>query len=356
MGCNAPGHISLLLYIASKHARRDRRATTKVESGTMTTRFVLSVVAVLFLAGCGGSGASAGLSNAPAKAQNHLHSIVIVPGKPNDVYFGGHYSLYKSTDGGKKWGRLTNQMMLSLALNQRNPSTLWAVSLQRGVVVSTDGGTAWKHPATPVPKGSATGVMYDAASSTVYAYGAGIYRSTDAGARWVRSRKGDTVTSMAVGAGGTIFAATGNGLFISRDGGVHWTASKAIGNQPVIQVVASTDTAYAVTAIGLMKSSNNGLSWTTLNRAPQGIEFIGGAPSDPRYLVAEVSQSGFYASRDGGNTWHKTTGIHARKFNGSTVQLASTDPRVGYTGSWGLNVYVTHDGGLHWTNTATLKS
>jgi photosystem II stability/assembly factor-like uncharacterized protein len=322
----------------------------------MRTHIALTLAAGVLLAGCGSSGASNGPSTTAQRAVNHLHSIAIVPGKPNEVYFGGHYFLYRSNDGGKQWARLTNQMMLSLALNGRDPSMMWAISLQHGLVVSVNGGKHWTRLASPVVKGSATGVMYESKSTTLFAYGAGIYRSPDSGGHWSHARQNDTITGMAAGAGTTVFAASGNGLLISRDSGTHWTTSKAVGNQPVVQLGTSGATAYAVTAIGLMKSTNNGASWTTLDKAPQGIEFIGTSPSNPEDIVAEVSQSGFYASSDGGATWHRTSGIHAHKFNGSTVQLASTDPNVGYTGSWGLNVYVTHDGGLHWTKTTTLKS
>ena len=97
-------------------------------------------------------------------------------------------------------------------------------------------------------------------------------------------------------------------------------------------------------------------SWTTLSKAPVGIEFMTVAPSDPRQVLAEVSQKGFFESSDGGATWRTSTGIHDHKFNGSTVQVASSSPNIAYTGAWGLHVYTTHDGGRTWTETATLKS
>jgi photosystem II stability/assembly factor-like uncharacterized protein len=178
----------------------------------------------------------------------------------------------------------------------------------------------------------------------------------DGGKHWTRSYASTSVYNVAPAAGSTVYASTGNGLLISRDNGRHWTAQKTIGAQPVVQVAASGPTAYAITAIGLMKSTNDGATWTTLSSAPVGIEFMTVAPSDPRRVLAEVSQKGFFERSEGGATWRSASGIHDHKFNGSTVQVASDAPTVAYTGAWGLHVYTTHDGGKHWTQTATLKT
>lgn len=316
-----------------------------------------AALSALVLAGCGGSSASSSSgSNTPTtRAENHLHSIAIVPGHPDEAYFGGHYYLYRTTDGGKQWTRLSKQMMLSLALEPQHTTTLFAVSLQRGLVQSHDAGKHWSTVTSSIPKGNVTGVIVVPSAGTVFAYGAGIYRSADGGAHWTHARAGDSVSSMAGGVGRTVFAATGNGLLVSGDGGESWKAQKTIGAQPVVQVASSGAAVYAVTAVGLMKSTDNGATWTTLSKAPVGIEFMAVAPSDPRQIVAEVSQKGFYTSADGGATWQAGSGIHDRKFNGSTVQVAAENPKIAYTGAWGLNVYATHDGGRHWTKTATLK-
>jgi photosystem II stability/assembly factor-like uncharacterized protein len=312
-----------------------------------------AALSALVLAGCGGS--SAGSSTPPARAENHLHSIAIVPGHPDEAYFGAHYYLYQTTDGGKQWARLTKQMMLSLALEPQRATTLFAVSLQRGLVESRDAGKHWSTVTSSIPKGNVTGVTVAPSAGTVFAYGAGIYRSADGGAHWTHARAGDSVSSMTGGVGNTVFAATGNGLLVSSDGGRSWKAQKTIGAQPVVQVASSGSTVYAVTAVGLMKSTDDGTTWTTLSKAPIGIEFMAVAPSDPRQIVAEVSQKGFYSSSDGGATWQSGSGIHDRKFNGSTVQVAAANPEIAYTGAWGLNIYATHDGGRHWVKTATLK-
>jgi photosystem II stability/assembly factor-like uncharacterized protein len=321
-------------------------------------RYLALGIAAIALAGCGNAGSSGGNGSGvstQAKAQNHLHSIAIVPNHPNEVYFGAHYYLYRSNDGGMTWSRLTKQMMLSLTLDPANPAHMWAVSLQQGLVTSTNAGKTWTKATSTIGNGDVTAVVMAPGAHAVFAYGSGIYRSPASGSAWTHQQKAMTVFSMAFGSGQTVYAATGNGLLVSQDGGTSWRAAKTIGNQPVSQVVASGSMAYAITAVGLMRSADNGATWTLPPHAPQGVEILGTSQGAPRTVVADVAQKGFYLSTDGGATWKKTTGIRPGKFSGSTVQLAATDPKVGYTGSWGLHVYTTHDGGLHWTQTTTLK-
>ncbi len=328
---------------------------------------IIPFLLVLVLAGCGASqsasttssnGSSASStpngSSSPT-AQNHVHSIVILPNNPNTIFLGAHYRLYKSTDGGKAWHALTKQMMLSMAMDASHPVDLYAVSLQHGLVKTTDSGLQWTPLTNGVPAGRATGVVAGPVGGTVLAYGNGIYRTVDAGARWTNVQQGHSISSAAFGANGAAYAAAGDGLFVSSDSGQHWHMVRSIGNQPVIQVVAGGLSAYAVTAVGIFRTTDGGKSWTTLSTAPAGVEFMGLAPSNPNEMLAEVGGKGFYASYNGGTTWQRAnTGIRDTNFNASTIRIAPRAPNVAYTGAWGLHFYATHDAGRHWTQVSTL--
>ena len=330
----------------------------------MRLYFGLLLTAALVLSGCGASqSGSSNPTSVPTRTssstlalgQNHVHTIVIMPHNPNVIYMGAHYHLYKSSDGGVKWRPLVNQMMLSMALDPAHPSTLYAVSSKRGLLKTTDGGVHWRPSAAGIPVGRVTGVAVDSNSRAVFAYGLGIYRSVDGGVHWSNVLAGQSITNVAVGSTRTDYAAAGNGLFVSHDGGVHWKSVASVGNQPVIQVVASGSVAYAAAPIALLKSTNNGRTWSPLGNAPAGIEFLGLSPSNPREVIAEVAGKGFVASHDGGATWRPAnSGIHDRNFNASTVRVAPSAARIVYTGSWGLHFYASHDGAQHWTETATL--
>lgn len=315
---------------------------------------ILTTVA-LALAGCGSSPAASTTPTASPLALNHVHSIVVLPTNPRVLYMGTHYHLYTSTDGGKTWHPLSSMMMLSMTMDPAHPCTLYAVSNKRGLLKTTDGGKHWLPPASHLPKGQITGVVFDAPYRAVLAYGVGVYRSVDGGEHWSNALKGQSITSVAVSGDGTAYAASDTGIAVSHDGGVHWVAVKSAVSQPVIQVVAAQHVAYAAGAVTVLKSSDDGRTWKVLSSAPVGTEFLGLSPTRPNEVFGEVGGRGFFASYDGGQTWHPASqGIHDRNFNASVVKVASSAPNVVYTGSWGLHFYASHDAGRHWTRVATL--
>jgi hypothetical protein len=322
---------------------------------------VLLPLLVPALAGCGSPSSAPPTppSNLAAgggsSAQNHVHSILIMPGKPNELLLGAHFHLSRSTDGGRNWTILNKQMMLSMALDPHLANTIYGVSLQRGLEKSTNGGTTWKGIATGIPTGHVTGIVADPSGAYLLAYGAGAYRSTDGGAHWTHVLKGHSVAGAATGSAGTAYIAAGDGLLVSHDGGATWRTVASIGNQPVIQVAATGNAAYAVTAIGVERSLNAGRTWSLLSKVPVGVEFLGVAPGDANEVLAEVGGKGFFVSHDAGKSWTHAAGIHDTNFNASTVRVAPTAPSIAYTGAWGVHLYATHDGGLHWTQVAYLK-
>ncbi|MDQ2741084.1 MAG: hypothetical protein M3Z66_02110 [Chloroflexota bacterium] len=321
---------------------------------------LLAIVA-LVLAGCGSSNSSPSSAPPPssgnalaAGGQNHVHSILVVPGNKNDLYMGTHYHLYHSLDGGQRWSPLLSQMVLSLAVDPLQPRTLYAVSLQSGLLKSTDAGAHWSVLKGVGGKGTVSGVVVAPATRTILAYGTGIYRSTDGGVSWSHVLAGQSLAGVAAG-GGTIYAATPNGLFTSKDGGGSWHFVKAVGNQPAIQVAAAKSYAYVVTPIQLFRTMDGGTHWTAVGAAPQGIEFLGISASQPTELFAEVAGTGYWVTRDGGAHWsHANAGITDHNFSASTIRVAPQAPNLVYTGSWGVHFYRSQDAGRHWARVATL--
>jgi photosystem II stability/assembly factor-like uncharacterized protein len=329
-------------------------------------RFLAYIVLALFIAGCGSSNNSSSGNNGSNSGGsptnpfalggvNHLHSIVIMPSRPNTLLLGSHYQLYRSTDGGVHWQPLLSQMMISMVLDPQRPNRLYGATLQSGMVRSTDGGMHWQVVKGGLRKGHVLGVVYDPFTRAVLAYGSGIVRSTDGGNTWVTTRPGTHILTMAVGAAGTVYATTIAGLLVSHDGGAHWTQDATFGQQPVLTVAASGPTAYVTTPFNLYQSTDDGHTWQERKKAPTAIEFLGIAPTKPNQIVAEAAASGFSASDDGGKTWRRANiGLTHTNFASSTIRFAPSNPNVAYTGAWGLYVYTSHNGGRTWTETATL--
>ncbi|MBI2834268.1 MAG: hypothetical protein HYX76_07560 [Acidobacteria bacterium] len=151
---------------------------------------------------------------------HHIGRIVIHPQNPQIVYVAaaGHLwgpnkerGLYKTTDGGKTWTNTQfineNTGFIDVALDPRNPETLYAAAYQRrrtafgfngggphsGLYKTTDGGGTWTRLGQGLPPGHTGRIGIDVARGNpdvVYAVVenalGGVFRSSDKGASWTR--------------------------------------------------------------------------------------------------------------------------------------------------------------------------
>ncbi|MGH7460544.1 MAG: WD40/YVTN/BNR-like repeat-containing protein, partial [Longimicrobiales bacterium] len=126
---------------------------------------------------------------------------------------GGERGLYRTTDGGRTWNRALhvseNTGISDVVINPRNPDELYAASYQRrrhvglqiaggpegGIYKSTDAGRTWRRLTSGLPAGEVGRIGIALAPhdpSVVYALVAaagrtgGFFRSSDSGATWVR--------------------------------------------------------------------------------------------------------------------------------------------------------------------------
>jgi len=111
-------------------------------------------------------------------------------------------------------------------------------------------------------------------SSTLYAGGAGVYKSTDGGEHWTAT----DLTNTGVGAlaidpttSSTLYAGIiGGGVYKSTDGGQHWTAMNLGLTNAFVYALAidptTSSTLYAGTdGGGVYKSTDGGQHWTAIN-------------------------------------------------------------------------------------------
>jgi photosystem II stability/assembly factor-like uncharacterized protein len=204
-----------------------------------------------------------------------IPTIAVDPRDPQRIFVAalGHpygpnteRGIYRSTDGGATLQRVLyineNTGAYDVAIDPNDSSvvyaTVWAArqspwetpggdSFQIphvSVYKSTDGGTTWKPigraNGLPALSGRAEIAVAPSDSNVVYAYvdvphrGAAIYRSTDAGAHFVKendepqlAKRGDDLASLAVDPRNPdVVWATNTSTYRSTDGGVHFTAIK----------------------------------------------------------------------------------------------------------------------------------
>lgn len=158
--------------------------------------------------------------------------------------------LYKTTDGGATWSEKNN------GLTGHNPSTpnsllfvpannrlLYATTYPYGFYLSIDDGSSWDFVKSPPNHKQITG--FRIIGSTIYAYGAGINKSTDNAQTWTEVHNGQiascniTLKALVNTDNNTFYSysefncSAGQGYYLltSTDAGVTWT-SQAISNLP----------------------------------------------------------------------------------------------------------------------------
>jgi len=172
------------------------------------------------------------------------------PWEDRNEFQGTGGGLYKSTDGGTTWQRLTkglpaNLSQINIAIAPSAPSRLYAA------VATSDPGD------------------YSSAA------GLGIYRSDDAGESWTRITT-DPRPALRIGGG----------------------------DLTVLRVDSLNPDVLYSTGIVTMKSADGGKSWQPLRGAPGGDDYqnLWIDPHDPR-IIALVSDQGAVITVNGGQTW-----------------------------------------------------
>ncbi len=87
-------------------------------------------------------GATWTVSSAGLRSRNVL-AIATDPSSPSTLYVGTAAAIYGSTDGGRSWVELKNELYVTrIVIDPRSPSTLYAAT-HAGVIKSRDGGSQW---------------------------------------------------------------------------------------------------------------------------------------------------------------------------------------------------------------------
>jgi len=185
--------------------------------------------------------------------------------------------------------------------------TLYVGTANGGVWRTTDRGTSWS-PLTDLEDSLAVGAIAidPSDSQTVYVGtgeangpcpiygGAGLLKSTDAGASW--TKLGETEFGGSGISGVIVHPSTPQTLWVSNRQGTLGLGSCQVSTGPY----------------GVWKSLDGGLSWTqTLGPSRTltdgSVSDLAISSSNPDLLLAGAPQSGVYRSVDGGTTWQRVT-------------------------------------------------
>jgi uncharacterized repeat protein (TIGR01451 family) len=260
----------------------------------------------------------------------NITALAIDPKQPNTIYAGTADSgIFKSNDAGANWIRFSNGLtdlrILTLIINPETPTTLY-VGTFAGVFKSTDGGNSW----TPANTGLSTNttiltLAFDPNSPTTLYTGAapdtdlstktfsgGIFKSTDAGASWTPLTTEITANCLAI-------------------------------DPQNLRIL------YACRRGDAMKSVDGGITWTELLEARRFVNRLFIFPSSPT-VIYSASTDGIFKSLDGGTTWLATGLVNKPNDEflfATTLVVDATAPTTFYAGTR-RGAFKSTDGDATW--------
>jgi photosystem II stability/assembly factor-like uncharacterized protein len=260
-------------------------------------------------------------SNSSPRALSRLtasdfHSLAFSPSEPDTIYFGHHYGLMISRDGGLNWEATTlqNADAMALAAPPANPQILYAAG-HNVFFKSTDGGATWGSVATNLPGLDIHGFAADPQNADlvfahIVGFG-GLFHSQDGGATWTAlpaSMPAATFSLITGETGQTLYAAAGNaGLWRSLDAGESWAQLPGTPGEAVVALAYNSMNKRLLISTyggdaGLYASDAAGDTWKALG-LKANVMAVASSPHDPNRLIAVDERGWVYASRDGGVTW-----------------------------------------------------
>jgi photosystem II stability/assembly factor-like uncharacterized protein len=289
-----------------------------------------------------------------------------------------------SDDDGTTWQRRNRGLAAfdatTVAVDPRDPHTLWAATGPGGLYRSTAGGMIWDFPPQP-PAASAPGnppevsaVAFSADGDALYVLsGQNLWKTEDAGATWSPAGPGtppvpvfNLVTHPRDP--GTLYVNSSTTLYATQDAGATWKEMKpplTCSFGPMAAVASTPTTLFAggsnkqaasqrlappppcgTPHAALYRTPDGGDSWTEADTglAAGSLSSLAVDPFDPRTLYAGTFSSfGMWKSTDAGDTWSR---VELDLQSSPRIATSPVDGAIWVAD--GSQVLVSRDGGATW--------
>ena len=270
---------------------------------------------------------------------NHIWALAADPSDPNALLAGTNGGLFRLDRASRRWMHMPSPMderfkITALAFSPHDPDVILAGTQFAGLYRSEDHGRTWRlldlelvEICSNENQSRFTQIVFDPDDRRLAFAGVeldSIWRSTDGGVTWHKSRKGmeetEDIHGLALGSNGNrrrIHAATDLGFYTSDDDGESWEQRAiASSSRYVRAVVPRADRSGVVFLTNgdgppgswgrLLRSRDNGDHWeqvTLPGSVDSSMWSVAAHPADPRLLFASSCLGQIYRSDDGGESW-----------------------------------------------------
>lgn len=283
-------------------------------------------------------------------------------------------SIYKSTDNGSSWETLPNSPDGITNLHVASGGVLYAGSDLalggQGIYKSTDNGDTWTQVSNGLPSyvvfftyyrnvsaitSDGLGYLYCSVGGSASTE-AGVYRSTDDGANWVRMSTGllanSGVKPVKASPNGRLYVGVKNRIYTSTDTAGSWvqTDSLPMSTSALIKAIDFNilGDVFVGTTSGLFRGAEGGTGWTKLGGSTLGavsiydVHLASGGMVFSGGLELWGARGGHFRSTDNGDNWAESNvGMN----NGRVAALAISPGGRIYTGNGRGTVEYSSDGG-----------
>lgn len=290
--------------------------------------------------------------------------------RQDELRFAG---VYRSTDSGSSWNRLTDGLGRLLHSKVRvdpyDPDHLLATDGFSGFHVTFDGGATWRMPGSDFRGQWLTAVaaspLIDGMFLVQARGGYQIIRTTDYGANWhYTNYQKDVYIQWPVKIEFSPFdpnrayIAGNNGIFRSDDAGMNWMRFGPAGFVPYAEIVASPGEDELVLAAGgqgqIARTTDGGVSWKIpYDSADQHVQIkaIKFVPLHPQTVYALKENWGIQVvtllkSTDEGASWRELSVLPTIYV--WDLAVSATEPEILYACN-GANPFRSTDSGLSWS-------
>lgn len=289
-------------------------------------------------------------------------SLTVAPGEPSILYAVTDTGIFRTTNGGAQWIRVSTMQFGMLVVDPKNASVVYGVS-DLGVSKSVDGGSSWMAKNAGLRPGTAAGALTvdPASDTTLYLLaGSAVYKSTDGGENWGRASRGIQTVDfcpksilIAPSAPDTLYLSSqcAGGVFRSDDAAASWARTADAFAPPAIAALVpnpGSSAVFAATDRGVFLIDRGGAYWTALNAGLTDLNVVSlaQAPSDAATLYAGTGSGQLYRSEDRGLTWLQTS--FGAQVNPGPLAVDPVSASTVYVGAYD-RLLKSEDGGRGWT-------